>query len=47
MTEVLVWIGTAAVAFLASTLSGIAGFGGAMIFLPALVVVGFYMLAGS
>ena len=39
MPEILVWIGTAAVAFLASTLSGIAGFGGAMIFLPVLVAV--------
>lgn len=39
MTNVTVWVGTAAVAFLASTLSGIAGFGGAMIFLPVLVAV--------
>src|SRR5438552_3646390 len=34
-----IWTGTAAVAFLASVLSGVAGFGGAMIFLPFLVAV--------
>ena len=39
MTEVFVWIGTAVVAFIASTLSGIVGFGGAMIFLPVLIAV--------
>lgn len=39
MNEILVWLGTAVVAFIASTLSGIVGFGGAMIFLPVLVVV--------
>ena len=39
MTEVLIWFGTAIAAFIASTLSGIVGFGGAMIFLPVLVAV--------
>jgi len=35
----LVWLGTACVAFLASVLSGVAGFGGAMIFLPFLIMM--------
>jgi len=39
MTDVLVWLGTACTAFIASTLSGIAGFGGAMVFLPVLAAV--------
>jgi uncharacterized membrane protein YfcA len=39
MNDILIWTGTAAVAFLASTRSGIAGFGGAMIFLPVLIAV--------
>ena len=39
MTEIFVWVGTAVVAFIASTLSGIVGFGGAMIFLPVLVAM--------
>ncbi len=39
MTDIFIWIGAAIVAFLASTLSGIVGFGGAMIFLPVLVAV--------
>lgn len=34
-----VWAATAAAAFLASVLSGVAGFGGALIFLPVLVSV--------
>lgn len=34
----MIWLTTAVVAFLASVLSGIAGFGGAMIFLPVLVL---------
>lgn len=38
MNETLIWFGTAVIAFLASTLSGIAGFGGAMIFLPFLIM---------
>lgn len=33
----MVWFGTAVVAFASSVLSGVAGFGGAMIFLPVLV----------
>lgn len=33
----MIWLATAAVAFFASVLSGIAGFGGAMIFLPVLI----------
>lgn len=33
----MVWLGTAVVAFFASVLSGVAGFGGAMIFLPVLI----------
>jgi len=37
--ELLIWFGTAVVAFLSSTLSGIAGFGGALIFLPFLVAI--------
>ncbi len=37
--DLLVWLGTAVVAFLASTLSGIAGFGGALIFLPFLIAM--------
>ena len=37
MSEILYWFGTSLLAFLASVLSGVAGFGGAMIFLPALV----------
>ena len=37
MHEVWRWLGTAIVAFISSTLSGVAGFGGAMIFLPVLV----------
>ncbi len=37
MNEALVWLGTAFIAFFASLLSGVAGFGGAMIFLPFLV----------
>src|SRR3989338_6325592 len=37
MTEFLVWGGAAVAAFVASTLSGIIGFGGAMIFLPILI----------
>lgn len=36
-SEIFVWFGTALVAFLASVLSGVAGFGGAMIFLPFLI----------
>ncbi len=39
MTEFLVWLGAAIVAFLASTLSGVVGFGGAMLFLPVLVAI--------
>ena len=39
MTELLIWLGTAIAAFIASTLSGIVGFGGAMIFLPVLIAV--------
>lgn len=39
MNDILIWIGTAAIAFVASTLSGVVGFGGAMIFLPALVAI--------
>ncbi len=39
MIEILVWVGTAVAAFVASTLSGIVGFGGAMIFLPVLVAI--------
>ena len=39
MNEILIWSGTAVVAFLASTLSGVAGFGGAMIFLPFLIAM--------
>lgn len=35
--ELFIWFGTALVAFLASVLSGVAGFGGAMIFLPVLI----------
>jgi len=37
LNELAVWVGTAVVAFLASILSGVAGFGGAMIFLPFLI----------
>lgn len=39
MTEFFTWLLTAAVAFVASTLSGVAGFGGAMIFLPFLIAM--------
>ncbi|OGW85976.1 MAG: hypothetical protein A3C35_07365 [Omnitrophica bacterium RIFCSPHIGHO2_02_FULL_46_11] len=39
MTEFLVWGGAAVAAFVASTLSGIIGFGGAMLFLPVLVAL--------
>jgi len=39
VTEIMIWLGTAIVAFLSSTLSGIVGFGGAMIFLPVLVAI--------
>lgn len=39
MFEVFVWLGTAVIAFLASVLSGVAGFGGAMIFLPFLIAM--------
>ena len=38
MNEILIWAGTAVIAFLASVLSGVAGFGGAMIFLPFLIL---------
>ncbi len=37
--EILVWAGTALVAFFSSVLSGIAGFGGALIFLPFLIAM--------
>lgn len=37
MSEIWVWFGTALIAFFASVLSGVAGFGGAMIFLPFLI----------
>lgn len=37
--EILIWLGTSVAAFLASLLSGVIGFGGAMIFLPVLVAV--------
>jgi uncharacterized membrane protein YfcA len=37
VNELLLWLGTAAIAFLSSVLSGVAGFGGAMIFLPFLI----------
>ena len=36
--EILLWLGTAVVAFVSSVLSGVAGFGGAMIFLPVLAL---------
>jgi uncharacterized protein len=39
MTEVLIGMGAALVAFIASTLSGVVGFGGAMLFLPVLVAI--------
>ncbi len=39
MVEILTWAGTAVVAFFSSVLSGVVGFGGAMIFLPVLVAV--------
>ena len=39
MNELLIWIGTALAAFVSSTLSGVVGFGGAMIFLPILIAV--------
>ncbi len=39
MTDIFIWICTAAIAFISSTLSGIVGFGGAMIFLPVLVMM--------
>ncbi len=39
MDEFLRWFVTGVVAFLASTLSGVAGFGGAMIFLPFLIAI--------
>lgn len=38
MDAILLWLGAAVVAFLASVLSGVAGFGGAMIFLPVLIL---------
>ncbi len=37
--DLLIWLGTAIVAFIASTLSGIVGFGGALILLPVLIAV--------
>ena len=39
MSDFWLYTGMGAVAFISSTLSGVAGFGGAMIFLPALVAV--------
>lgn len=39
MPEILKWIITGFVAYFSSTLSGVAGFGGAMIFLPFLVAL--------
>lgn len=39
MIEIGIWIGTAVVAFFSSLLSGVIGFGGAMLFLPVLVAV--------
>lgn len=39
MHEILVWLGTATIALFASVLSGVAGFGGAMIFLPFLIMM--------
>ena len=38
-SNLAVWLGTALIAFVSSTLSGVVGFGGAMIFLPALVAI--------
>ena len=38
MNEILVWLGTAVIAFLSSVISGVAGFGGAMVFLPFLIM---------
>ena len=38
MNEILIWAGTAVIAFISSVLSGVAGFGGAMIFLPFLIL---------
>ena len=39
LNEILIWLGTAVIAFFASVLSGVAGFGGAMIFLPCLIAM--------
>lgn len=39
MPEILKWFITGLMAFLSSTLSGVAGFGGAMIFLPFLIAL--------
>lgn len=39
MGEIWPWLGTSFLAYFSSTLSGVAGFGGALIFLPALVAV--------
>ena len=38
-SEILIWAGTALVAFFSSVLSGVAGFGGALIFLPFLIAM--------
>jgi uncharacterized membrane protein YfcA len=38
MNDLLIWAGTAVIAFIASVLSGVAGFGGTMIFLPFLIM---------
>ncbi len=37
--DIGIWLGAAAIAFAASTLSGVVGFGGAMIFLPVLIAI--------
>lgn len=39
MNDALIWLLTAVIAFIASMISGIVGFGGAMIFLPVLISV--------
>ncbi len=39
MSPVFLWVGVAGIAFLSSVLSGVIGFGGAMIFLPVLIAV--------
>lgn len=39
MPDILKWLITALMAYLSSTLSGVAGFGGAMIFLPFLIAL--------